>query len=245
MKQELENTASEYLEVQEEIEEKQRELNEKKEETFGTKSEEGEDLAREFFSDVGMDTGSKKTDEVDELEETVSELEQKFNEIEKDFYKLLTGVKFPLDENIEDKDGEVVFPFFEEIDERTIEGMEQLIDINKNGVELRTDSIVANYSEVEEAIEEVKNWTEKIRESSRRQLNIDEYVSELKNRDEKIQAMLCVLYEEDQPMAKKDLEMAVGVEKGGLRGVLYHVLDNDPYLQKTDNGYKLSKTGRT
>jgi len=242
MEQELEKTAREYIETQEELENKQDELDERREEVFGTDSEEGEDLAREFFADVGMESGSEKADEVDQLEETVSELDDKLNRLEEEFYKLLTEIKFPLD-GVNSRNGETTFPFFEEIEEKTIEGMEQLIDINTNGVELKTDSIVADYSEAEEAMEEVKEWTEDIRKSARRQLSIEEYVEKLKERDEKIQAMLCVLYDEGEPMEKKDLEMAVGVEKGGLRGVLYHVRDNDPYLQETEDGYELSKTG--
>ena len=238
----MEETASEYVRIQRELEEKREELEEKRADVFGTNSDEGEDLAREFFSDVGMETESEKTNEVDQLEETVSELDDKLNRLEEDFYKLLTKIEFPLD-GVENRNGETVFPFFEEIDEKTIEGMEQLIDINMNDVELKTDSIVADYSEVEEAMEEVREWTNNIRESASRQLSIEEYVEKLKGRDEKIQAMLCVLYEADKPMEKKELEMEVGVEKGGLRGVLYHVRDNDTYLQETEGGYELSMTG--
>jgi hypothetical protein len=46
-----------------------------------------------------------------------------------------------------------------------------------------------------------------------------------------------------EPLTKKELEKEMGLESGDLRGQLYYVLDNDPYLQKPDQKVDLTSTG--
>jgi len=56
--------------------------------------------------------------------------------------------------------------------------------------------------------------------------------------------MLYVLHENDnKPMTKAELEDAIGLDRGDLRGQLYYVLDNDPYLKKQDDGITLTPNG--
>lgn len=245
---ELPEVAQEYYDKKQHLSESKQELTELRSNVFGDDSEEVKEKAQSLFENVGVGNGNSKRQKVNELEQEVSELEQEIDELEEKLQRKFTEIRFPFDETIENREEEeVAFPFADPILEEVIEALDDVIRNNVNGgeVELRTEEIVVYTDDVSEAISAVENFAEEIREAARHELNTDEYVEKLASRDVKIQRMLYELYESDDSLAKKELEERSGVEKGGLRGVLYSVYDRDQYLVKENKKYSLSEIGQS
>lgn len=232
-------------ELQQEQENAEQKLSELKTDTFGTDSEEAEEKARSFFEDVGMGEGAGRTQEIDETKQKLNDIEQKLDELQEEILRALTEVQFPFNETIDQRDGAVAFPFTKELPEETVEVITNVVENGgeKGTVHLERDGLIAQTEDVNEAIDEVEEFANKLRKSAQHELNTEDYAKELSERDIKIQRMLYELNESDEPLAKKELEMETGVEKGGLRGVLYHVHDNEPYLVKENKKYRLSDIG--
>lgn len=246
---ELDHLAQQYYEKKQRLEEKEQELSKLRSNVFGADSEEVEEKARSLFENVGISNGSGKSQKVSELEQEVDGLKQEVNEVEENLQREFAEIHFPFDETIEDREDEeeVAFPFIDPLSKEVIQAIDDVIRNNVNGgeVELRTDEIVVYTDDVSEAISAVENFANDLRKTAQHELNTDEYVEKLATRDVKIQRMLYELYESDKPLAKKELEEQSGVEKGGLRGVLYSVYDRDPYLVKKNKKYSLSEIGQS
>jgi len=245
MWEEFTTKAQNLSELKQDQEETAQKLSGLKSDTFGTDSEEAEKKARSFFEDVGMGEGAGKTQEIDETKQKLNDIEQKLDELQEEILRDLTEVQFPFNETIDQRDGSIAFPFTMELPEETVEVINNVVQNGgENGtVELEREGLTAHTDDVNEAIDEVEEFANKLRKSAQHELNTEDYAKELSERDIKIQRMLYELYESDDPLAKKDIEMKTGVEKGGLRGVLYHVLDNEPYLVKENKKYRLSDIG--
>lgn len=241
------SAAQEYADAKQAKLEKEQRLTELKSETFGTSSKKTEQKARSLFEDVGLGDGAGRTQEIDSVKQELGQVEQRVEELKEELLRQLTDLRFPFDETIDQRDGEVAFPFVDSLPEETIDAISDVVrnDIESGEVRFDPDGLVVHTEEVDHAIDEVKRFAKELRDSASHELNTDEYVAKLGERDEKIQRMLYELYASDEPLAKKELEIRTGVEKGGLRGVLYHVYDNDPYLVKQDKKYQLSEIGRT
>ena len=237
--------AQNIVELKQEREDTEQKLSELKTDTFGTDSEEAEEKARSFFEDVGMGEGAGKTQEIDETKQKLNDIERKLDELQEEILRDLTEVQFPFNETIDQRDGAIVFSFKKELPEETVEVITDVVENGgeKGTVDLDRDGLVARTGDVNEAIDEVEEFANKLRKSAQHELNTEDYAKELTERDIKIQRMLYELYESDEPLVKKELEMETGVEKGGLRGVLYHVHDNEPYLIKENKKYRLSDIG--
>jgi hypothetical protein len=244
---ELTDLAQNYNESVQAKEEKEQKLSELKSDTFGNSSKETEEKARSLFEDVGLGDGTGRTQEIDKVKQEINQIEQKREELKEDLLRRLTDLRFPFDETIDQRNGEIAFPFVEPISKETIDAICEVVrnDIEAGGVRFNPEELVVKTEDVDEAIDEVKRFSNELRDAASHELNTDEYVEKLAGRDVKVKRMLCELYESDEPLAKKELELRTGVEKGGLRGVLYHVYDNDPYLVKNDKKYQLSEIGRT
>jgi len=241
-------SSQEYTEAKQAKEEKEQRLAELKSDTFGSDSKEVEQKARSMFEDVGLGDGEGRTQEIDKVEQELRQAEQTVNELKDDLLQNhLTEIRFPFNEIIDQRSGEIVFPFTDEIPKETIEAICDVVrnDVESGSVEFQSEGLVVETENVDQAIDAVERFAEDLRDSARHELNTDEYVEKLVERDPKVQRMLYELYESDDLFAKKELEERTGVEKGGLRGVLYHVYDNDPYLVKEDQKYELSEIGRT
>ena len=245
MWEEFTNKAQNLTELKQEEGETEQKLSELKSNTFGTDSEEAEEKARSFFEDAGTGEGAGKTQEIDETKQKLNDIEQKLDELQEEILRDLTEVKFPFNETIDQRDGSVAFPFTKELPEETIGVINSVVQNGgeKGTVEFEREGLIVHTDDVTEAIGEVEEFANKLRKSAQHELNTEDYAKELSERDIKIQRMLYELYESDEFLAKKDLEMKTGVEKGGLRGVLYHVHDNEPYLVKENKKYRLSDIG--
>lgn len=241
----LTTKAQNLVELKQEKREKEQKLSELKSNTFGTDSKKAEEKARALFEDVGTGEGAGRTQEIDETKQKLDEIKQKLDELQEDILQALTEVQFPFNETIDQRDGTVAFPFTKELPEETVEVITDVVQTGgENGtVKFEREALIVETDDVSEAIDAVEKFAKHLRKTAQRELNTEDYAGELAERDIKIQRMLYELYESDEPLAKKELELKTGVEKGGLRGVLYHVLDNEPYLVKENKKYRLSDIG--
>jgi hypothetical protein len=244
---EVNDNTQKISELEQELEDERQKLSELKTNTFGVDSEEAEEKAKLLFKKAGTGEGSENTDQIEKAKKRIQDTEETIEDLQENIQQKLTEIKFPFNETIDQKNGSVVFPFADELPQETVDFIQGIIQNGeeKSSVDLQTDSIVVEKEDVNEAIDAVDDFTDEIRSCAQHELNTDEYASKLANRDIKIKRMLYELYENDEPLAKKDLELATGVGKGGLRGVLYHVHDEDPYLVKENKKYRLSDIGRT
>ena len=85
---------------------------------------------------------------------------------------------------------------------------------------------------------------QELRSKANMMIDVEQYVDDINSRDEKIVKTLYVLHKSNNPLSKKEIEERIGVDAGDLRGTLYYVLDNDPYLKKSDSEFSLSDMGR-
>jgi len=140
------------------------------------------------------------------------------------------------------------FLFDKEINNGVLQEVEKLlgIDLSSGNISILSNQIeVKEVTSLQEAMKQVIEQVGKIRKAAMNQLKIDDYVKELRTRDEKIQMMLYVLYEAGKPLSRKDMETRAGLEPASLRGVLYVVAKRDPYLKKLDRGkFELTPLGR-
>lgn len=237
------------------INELEKEVAELRKATFGEVSVE-EDVARRFFNEIAISAEEvrSKEEELNKKNQELKELKVQLKKADENFLKALTGLKFPLkfgSEGINKQNNEISFLYNVEISKEKLEEICRKLgddSLSSDDVEIQTDRIVVkNVSSVSEAMEKVMGHIEKkIWKAATGILGIDKDVKTLRNREEKIQKMLYALFEAgDKPLSKKEMEMRAGLELGDLRGVLYVVLDRDPYIKKVSKGlYKLTEVGK-
>lgn len=245
MEGKLEDEASKFHELQGMIESKQEELKELQAGTFGTDSEDAEERARAFFSNVSQDNGAGRTEQIDELRDEISSLNDQLAEVRMDIWESIVDLQLPFEEVIEPGEDTVEFPFSEQVPDEVIQTIDAVLDedISSGNVVVTPDALVVETDDVEEAIENAESFIEGLRANARMKVDIDEYLEELRNRDEKVRLTLYILSQEE-PLTKKEIETRMGVEPGALRGQLYYIVDNDPYLKKQGQEFSLTETGR-
>lgn len=247
MRQPLIDNAKRYSELQVEIEEKQNRISELQRDTFGAGSEETEKKARQLFSEVGSaKDGSDKSEQIDELREEQNQLKQELESVRSELLEHVADIRFPLDGTIEKENERVVFPYSEPIESGVLDAVEAVLaeDFNQNGVSINTDTITVDTDSTDKAIEAVERRVMKLRQTAEAQYDEAEYVEALDERDPKVTGMMFTLRTSDTPLTKSEMEEQMGLESGDLRGQLYYVLDNDPYLKKTDKKVELTSTGQ-
>lgn len=247
MQDELIEKARRYIDLQETEKAKQDRLRELQSEMFGEGSEETEKKAREFFSDVGGgEQQSAKTQEIDELRQDLSDLEETLENTREELQELLVDVQFPLNETIDIEDEKVVFPYSDEIPQDVIDAIESVLeeDLSKEEVKIETDAIRVETDDVDGAMDQAMSRIQELRSKANMMVDVEQYVDDINSRDEKIVKTLYVLHKSENPLSKKGIEERIGVDAGDLRGTLYYVLDNDPYLEKSDSEFSLSDMGR-
>ncbi|PSQ54642.1 hypothetical protein BRD22_11720 [Halobacteriales archaeon SW_8_68_21] len=247
MRQELIDAAKEYCEAQSRIEEIEQEIDELREETFGNGSKQTEEKAKELFSELSSAEGeSSNTETLSELREEESEIKERLAKLENDLLENLVTVRFPMDETIQGNKRPVEFPFSESVSQDVLDAISSALgeDIGDGEVKIQTGSIVVDTASIDDAIDAVKTEISDIRDRADANLNVPEQVQKVKNRDSKVAAILYVLHENDnKPMTKAEVEDAIGLDRGDLRGQLYYVLENDPYLEKGEDGFTLKPNG--
>ncbi|GAA0676227.1 hypothetical protein ACFQDG_01895 [Natronoarchaeum mannanilyticum] len=246
MRSKLEEKANKFITQQEKLREKQENLSELQTDVFGADSEETEEKAREFFSDVGgLEQKSSKTQEIDELRDELEELKDALETTREELQELLVEVQFPLNETVNVSDDVVEFPYSAEIPQSVIDAIEAVlqVDLSEDGVVIDTDAIRVKTTDVDEAMDQAMNRIDELRSKANTMVDVEQYVNEINGRDEKLAKTLYVLYQTENALTKKELEKRIGVETGELRGQLYYVLENDPYLKKSDQKFSLSDTG--
>lgn len=246
MKSEIEQKAKKIVGLHESVREKQEQLQKLQSEIFGNGSEEIEQKAREFFSSVGGERRAPgKTQEIDDLRSDLSNSKSELEATREELQKLLVDVRFPLNETIDTTESEVVFPYSEAIPQDVIDGIELALDADLTGgrVSIETDAIRVETTEIDEAMDRAMERIENIRSRANMMVDVEQYVEDLHSRDRKIVRALYVLQRSDESLTKSEIEDRIGVESGELRGSLYYVLDNDPYLQKSDSQFSLTDIG--
>jgi hypothetical protein len=245
MEDKLETKASEYYEVQEKIESKQKELKELKTGTFGTDSENAEQRAREFFSNAGKNTKNSRGEEIDKVRGELDELDERLMGIRENLLERLADLQLPFEEVIEPGEKSIEFPFQEPLGDEVIAAMEDVLnaDLRNGEVSFTNGALVVETSDVEEAIEMAEDYIESLRAKAGTKVDVGEYVDKLRGRDEKVALTLYIL-NQGEPLTKKKIESRMGVEPGTLRGQVYYVLENDPYLKKQGKEFWLTETGR-
>lgn len=247
MRKPLVDNAKKYARTQADIEEVQGEITELQRDTFGVESEETEEKARELFAEVGSaEDGTDHSDQIDELREKRTELESDLDSVREELLEQLADIRFPLDGTIENGDESVVFPFSEAIQEDVLDAIGDVLteDLSQDQVAIKTDCIEVETESTDEAIEAVERRVMRLRETANAQYDAAEHVEALHERDDKVAGMMYTLSRSGVPMSKSELEEEMGLESGDLRGQLYYVLKNDPYLKKPDKKVQLTSTGQ-
>lgn len=247
MRDELKEKAQRYEELKTELNKVGDELEKLRRDTFGEDSKDTEEKARKLFSDVGgADENSSKTAKIDELQEEKEKLRQEKEEIKEKLRELIVNVSFPLNEEIKPDGSTISFPFSESIEQEVLDGISTAIgeNLEDGDVSIGTEAIEASTDSVDEAIEAVQQRVRDIRQNAEGLLDIQSHVESVSERDDKVAAMLYVLRESEQDsMTKSDMEQKIGLDSGDLRGQLYHVLNNDPYLTKDGQDVSLTSAG--
>lgn len=246
MRQPLIDTAKRFSELQTELEEVDEQIAELQRDTFGVDSEETEKKARQLFAEVGAaKDGADVSDQIDELRDERKEVEGELESVRSELLEQVADIRFPLDGTIENQGDKVVFPYSEEIEEDVLEAVENVLaeDFSKNGVTINTEAIIAETDSTDEAIEAVERRVSRLRQTAEAQYDAADHVESLNDRDPKVAGMMFTLREAGESMIKSELEKRMGLESGDLRGQLYYVLDNDPYLHKPDQEVELTSTG--
>jgi hypothetical protein len=247
MREALIDTAKEFSDLQAEKQDVQARISELQRQTFGVESEETEKKARKLFDEIGAATdGADRSDEIDELREDLAQIQSKLESARSDLLEQVSDIRFPLDGTIDNQGDKVVFPYREAIDQEVLEAVETVLaeDFSPNGVTINTDAIVAETDSTDGAIEAVENRVARLRSIAEAQYDAADHVEKLRERDPKVAGMMFTLQEVGESMSKKELEKEMGLESGDLRGQLYYVLDNDPYLKKPDQKVDLTSTGK-
>lgn len=247
MRDETIERAKKMTGLQQEVNEQQERLEQLQSEMFGNDSRETEEKAREFFSNVGGDRkNSGRTQEIDELRARLSESKSKLETVREELQKLLVEIRFPLNETITTENDKVEFPYDEDIPQEVIDAIEIALgeDLNGDPVSIDNDAIRVHATEVDEAMDMAVDRIESLRSKANNILDVEGYVEELHDRDQKIIKTLYALQQADRPLSKSEIEKRIGVDNGVLRGNLYYVLDNDPYLKKSDSQFSLTDVGK-
>lgn len=251
----LKTSYEQLIQAEQNVEAVKNEVNELRRVAFGAVSAK-EDVAKKFFSELAESSEEiiHADKEYQEKKDTLDILEKELEDAKQNFLRTLTEIRFPFKfgaEGIETNENETIFHYDTGIDESILNRMADIIgseSLSSENIEIRTDGIVVKNSQtVTEAMEIVLQHVEaRIRKASTQMLEVDKYVTELKNRDYKIQRMLYALFEaDDEILSRKDMEIKSKLEKGELRGVLYAVLDRDPYVRKVGTGrFTLTEIGR-
>lgn len=248
MREKVKDLAKRYRELQTQVEALEEKIQELRRDTFSAESQDTEEKARELFSEVGVSSdGSSKTAEMDELQDQKAELESEIDDIEEELRELLVNVTFPLNEEINTDNETVSFPYSDPIDQEVLDGIAQVLggDFGKKNVSIETEAITVDTDSVDKAIDAVQEHVQDIRQSAEALLDISSHVDAVHERDSKVAAMLYILDRSQQDsLTKKEMEKEIGLDKGDLRGQLYHVLNDDPYLTKHDQQVSLTSTGQ-
>lgn len=232
----------------------EKEVADLKRKTYGTASTK-EDIARRFFAELaesseGIEDANK---ELQDKIKASKKADEKLKNAKQNFLRTLTQMRFPFklgEKVIEKRENDIIFNFEEEIKREVLEKIAEFLGLeslkNESVIIGSSDITAKNFLDASKAMEAVMSHVEnKIRKNASTHLEIDKYVTELRNRDDKIQKMLYVLFETDKALSKKELEMGSKLEKGALRGVLYVVLKRDPYLRKVGSSkYELTEIGK-
>lgn len=247
MRQPLIDNANRYSELEIEIQNIQQEISELQRDAFGAESEETEKKARQLFAEVGSaDDGTDSSEQIDGLREKRDELEAELESVKSELLEQLADIRFPLEGTIESEEEKVVFPYDEPIESDVLEAVGSVLseDFNRNGVSITTDSIVVETDSTDDAIESVERRVMNLRKTAEAHYDAAEHVEALDERDPKVAGMMFTLSNSEEPLTKSELEVEMGLESGDLRGQLYYVLKNDPYLQKPDKKVELTSTGQ-
>lgn len=247
MRQPLIKNAKKHSELKSEIENIEEELSELQRDTFGAESEETEKKARQLFAEVGSaEDGADSSQQIDGLREKQDQLEAEMESVRSELLEQLADIRFPLDGTIESEGERVVFPYDEPIDSDVLEAIGTVLseDINRNGVSINTDAITVETESTDEAIESVERRVMNLRKTAEAHYDAAEHVEALHERDSKVAGMMYTLSRSKKPLTKNELEAEMGLESGDLRGQLYYVLKNDPYLQKPEKEVELTSTGQ-
>lgn len=241
----LRKRAKQFLDLLDDRDTKQTELRNLKAEAFGTEEKETEARAREFFEDVAVDVESSRTQQIDELEAELDELQQRIETTQESLLEELTDLRLPLEQNIQQTDDGVQFPYTDSIPDHVLDAIETVLATELDGdeVHIDTEAIIAKTDDIDEAIDSVQERIEEIRVQAGTRVDVEEYVENIHERDAKVAKTLYILLVCEEPLTKKELEHRIGAEDGALRGQLYYVLDNDPYLQKNGQAFSLTQTG--
>lgn len=246
MCQKLIDTAREFSKLQEEVEEIKNQISNLQRDTFGVESEETEKKARQLFTEVGAaEDGANVSDQIDELRDEQRDLEKKVESVRSELLEQVTDIRFPLDGTIENRDTEVVFPYSEEIEDDVLAAVENVLaeDFSKNGVTINTEAIIVETDSTDEAIDAVERRVTGIRQTAEAQDDATDQAESVHERDPKVAGMMFTLRKAGKSMTKSELEERMGLESGDLRGQLYYVVKNDPYLNKPDERVELTSTG--
>lgn len=219
---------------------------------FGSESVD-ENLATKFYKEIAEQASEleKQKEILQTTDSSLKDCNTELDELKNQVLNKLTDVRFPLktgSEGIQSKNNDTVFLFDREIENQILQKVEELVGIplSSEKVEVFPNRIeVKAVSSIPDAMKLIIEQVDKIRKAAMNQLKTDDYVNELKGRDEKIQIMLYVLYDAGKPLQRKDMEIRAGLEPASLRGVLYVVEKRDPYLKKLGRGeFELTPLGK-
>jgi predicted nucleic acid-binding Zn-ribbon protein len=247
MRQPLIDNTEEFIKIQERIDEVKKRISDLQEEKFGSDSEETEEKARQMFAQVGSaKDGIADSEELDELKSELKGLEEDRESLKEDLWEQMADIRFPLDGTIKTRDGEVVFPYSEEIEGDILDVLESVLaeDFNKNEVEIESTAITVDLESTDEAIEAVENRVAQLRDTAEQQYGAADHVKNLRERDSKVAGMMYTLRKVGEPLSKNELENEMNLDSGDLRGQLYHVVKKDPYLTKPDKEVELTTMGK-
>jgi len=247
MRQPLIDNAKKHGELQAEIADKEAKISELRRDTFGGESEETEKKARQLFAEIGSAKGgADNSEQIDELRDERNRLEVELESVKSELLEQVADIRFPLDGTIETEDGMIAFPYGDPIDSDVLKAVEDALaeDFSQNGVSINTDSITVDTKSTDEAIEAVERRVTKLRQTAEAQYDAAEQAEALYERDQKVAGMMYTLRESETPLTKNEMEDRMGLDSGELRGQLYYVLKNDPYLKKPDKQVELTSTGR-
>lgn len=247
MRQPLIENAKKFRRLQDEVNRIQEEIIELQRDTFGVDSEETEEKARKLFAEIGStENGPDHSNQIDELRSERRELEAELGTVESELLEQVADIRFPLDGTINNEGESVIFPFEESIEEEVLDAISEAVaeDLSQDSVVINTDSIAVDTESTNEAIEAVKRRVMNLRRTAEAHYDAAEHIEALNERDDKVAGMMHTLSHSEEPLTKSELEKRMGLGSGDLRGQLYYVLKNDPYLKKPDKKVELTSTGQ-
>lgn len=245
----LESLATQIIDQIEQIKLLEAEVKQLKKELYFL---ENETLAKEFFSIVAGEEEDKtileKRKLLENKEKKLVELHEKMEGLERNFLERLASITFPIDrKGIEEDGGKVTFCFSSPVP-KTIEVMSYLLNLKPltfNQTTFTADKITTSATNASEGMRKVIAAVKKLRETASAIRDATKFADDLASRDKKIQVMLSVMYKEGKELTYAEIEERGGFETGALRGVLYHVLKNNPYIEKVSRGtFRLTEIGR-